>query len=429
MNVLLVGISHLTAPVDVREKMWMSGEEIPGVLKLLRGRFFDECAIISTCNRTEVYGVTPGVRFDDGAIRLSLIDCKGAGGMVDPSHFYGGFSGGAVHHLFKVAAGMDSMVIGDVQILGQVRESFQQAQASGALGPVLNRLLQASLHVGKRVRTETALCEGAVSVSYAAAELASKIFADLSRTSVLLVGAGETGELTVRHLAGRGVGEIRIANRTRERAEEVAGRLGGSVVEYASVGEAMGGADIVITSVSSSSPVLGEEDARRAMKHRPHRPLFLIDMGVPRNVQRSAARIENVFLYDMDSLGSIVDGNLQRRKAEIPRVTGIIRQELVEFFHWHNSHQVGPTIQELREALEAIRHEEVVKNIHRFELRDRELVELITRRIVNKILHHPVTTLRAGAGNGRGAADTLRRVRALRELFGIGRGSEEARDG
>ena len=200
MNLLSIGISHNSASLDVREKMWMSVDETKAVLLQLKEKYFNEAMLVSTCNRTELYGLTPDTAVDDAELKRFLIGFKGAETSVKPGHFYGNFSGGAISHLFKVAAGVDSMVIGDIQILSQVKEAFNLSTELGVMGPVMNRLMQATLHVAKRVRSETSICEGAVSVSYAAVELASKIFADLSKKSALLIGAVETGELTIKHL-------------------------------------------------------------------------------------------------------------------------------------------------------------------------------------------------------------------------------------
>jgi glutamyl-tRNA reductase len=419
MNLLSIGISHHTAPVELRERMWLSEEETREAVKRFKEKYFSECMIVSTCNRTELYGMTPTLQVDDGPVRRELIDFKAAGKLVRPEHFQGTFSGGAVHHLFKVAAGIDSMVIGDVQILNQVKEAFNISRDQNALGPVMNRLLQSALRVGKRTRTETAISDGAVSVSYAAVELAGKIFEDLSKKSALMIGAGKTGELTVKHLAAKRIGSLSIANRTREKAEALVKQLGGSVIDFDAYHELLATVDIVITSISSPVYIIEPETMLKAMKQRGNSPLFIIDIGVPRNVNPAVKRIESVFLYDIDSLNSIVDANLERRKAEIPKVTTIIREEMVEFFHWYNSLDVGPTITDFRETLETIRRAEVEKNINRFKPEDRELVEMLTRRIVNKILHQPMTVLKQGAENGHKGNETLLRVKALRELFGI----------
>jgi glutamyl-tRNA reductase len=427
MNLLAIGISHHTAAVEVRERMWMSTEEVRAALLQLTDRFFSECFIVSTCNRTELYGIPKHPACDERIVREFLVDLKGASDTVRPEHFFSHLNGSAVDHLFTVAAGIDSMVIGDIQILNQVKEAFQQSRDVRALGPVFNHLMQAALHVGKRTRTETSICEGAVSVSYAAVELAGKIFADLSRRTVLLIGAGETGELTMKHLVSKGIGKVRVANRTREKAEALVRELGGEVVDYADIAGALRFADIVITSVGGTDYVVSAEHVQTVMRQRSHSPLFIIDIGVPRNVNPATGKIDNVFLYDIDSLNSIVDRNVEKRTAETPRVTQIIREELAGFLRWYNTLQVAPTIQELHDSLETIRHTEVEKNINRFKPEDRELVELITRRIVNKILHTPMSALKEGAENGSHGAETMMRVKVLRDLFGMSSPKEEER--
>lgn len=429
MNIHSIGISHHTAALEVREKMWLSDEEIKATLpRLKQEQHLAECVLVSTCNRTELYGVAGGDAVDDSALKSFLIDAKRAAPSVGAGHFVSAQAGGAIHHLFRVAAGIESMVIGDVQILGQIKDGFNLAKESGTMGPVMNRLMQSTLHVGKRVRTETSICEGAVSVSYAAVELASKIYADLAKKSVLLIGAGETGELTLRHLVGKGIGQVKVANRTRERAEALVAAMGGTVVDYEEIVDTLRSVDIVITSVTSPSYIVQPDEVHRVMKQRSNNPLFIIDIGLPRNVNPAAGKIENVFLYDIDALSTIVDRNLDRRRGEIPKVTRIIREELISFFRWQNTLEVGPTIQEFRESLEAIRVQEVTRNINRFRPEDRELLELVTRRIVNKILHGPTTVLKQGTEPGGHGEDSVNRVKALRELFGISRNGESGHE-
>jgi glutamyl-tRNA reductase len=419
MNLLSIGISHVTAAVDVRERLWLSDEETRAALRQVKERFFSECMLVSTCNRTELYGINPIAPVDHEMLKRFLIDFKQVHDHVLPAHFFAHADRDAIDHLFRVASGIDSMVIGDIQILSQVKEAFTLARDLDALGPVMNRLMQSTLHVGKRIRTETAICEGAVSVSYAAVELAGKIFADLAKKSVLLIGAGETGELTLKHLLGKGIGQIKIANRTRAKAEALVTEFGGSVVDYENINDELRAVDIVITSVASPSYVVAPGDVHKVMKQRSHMPLFIIDIGVPRNVNPAARKIENVFLYDIDSLSAIVDRNLEKRKAEIPKVGDIVAEELGDFQRWYDALQVGPTIIDFREALESIRHQEVEKNINRFKAEDRELVEVLTKRIVNKILHTPTTALKDMAGDGTNVSEALLRVKVLRELFGI----------
>ena len=401
----------------------MSAEESREAVRRLRDRYFSECLLVSTCNRTEVFGMVPDTDVDELGLKRYLIELKGATGSVQPDHFFHDLGSAAVEHLFRVASGIDSLVIGDIQILNQVKEAFNLSTEVDAMGPVMNRLLQSALHVGKRTRSETALCEGAVSVSYAAVELANKIFADLTRKSALLIGAGQTGELTMKHLVGRGIGHIKVANRTREKAEALAKSFGvvGEVVEYDQVVEGLRNVDIVITSVTSPTYVLQPGDLQKVIRQRASNPLFVIDIGVPRNVDPSCNKVANVFLYDMDSLSAIVDRNLELRKVEIPKVTRIIEEEMTDFFHWYNSLQVTPTIQDLREAFEVIRTQEVEKNINRFKPEDRELVDLLTKRILNKILHQPITTLKQTAEEGTTTRETIVRIKTLRDLFGITR--------
>jgi glutamyl-tRNA reductase len=423
MNLVQIGISHHTAPLEVRERMWLSEEEIKGALESLKVRNVGECVIVSTCNRTELYAMATGEENSASGLGDFLRGVKENNGVVLPSHLTTTSETDAIVHLFEVAAGIDSMVIGDIQILNQVKESFNIAREKGVIGPVLNRLLQAALHVGKRVRTETTICEGAVSVSYAAVELAGKIFADLSRKTALLIGAGETGELTLKHLVSKGVGQITITNRTREKAEALAAAFGARAVPLEELSAALLGADIVITSISGPSPALSAADLQKVMRLRSSMPLFIIDIGVPRNVDPSARRIDNVFLYDIDALSAIVDKNLEKRKAEIPRVHEIVHAETELFLNWYNALQVAPTITDFRDTLESIRAQEVEKHINRFAPGDRELVDLVTKRILNKILHQPTTVLKRSAEHPDNE-ETLVRINALRELFGIGRNGE-----
>ncbi len=426
INLFSMGVNHRTAPIDVRESIWFSVDETKEALRHLKERHFSECMLISTCNRTELYGIPLSEQINETELTRTVIDLKKADAKVQPEHFVCSFAGKAVQHLFKVSGGIDSMVVGDIQILSQVKEAFNISKEMNTLGLVMSRLMQSALRVGKRARKETSISDGAVSVSYAAVELANKIFEDLSKKSVLLIGAGKTGELTVKHLKAKGVSHLIVANRTREKSEALVGNLGGSVVDYDNFFDALRTVDIVITSVSSPSYILQTEDIQKIMKQRSNNSLFIIDIGVPRNVHPASKKIENVFLYDIDSLAAIVDKNLQKRKAEIPKVTNIIREEMVDFFRWYNSMQVGPAIRDLQAALESIRQQEVEKNINRFKPEDRELVDLVTKRILNKILHQPMTVLKHGAEDGKKNDETFLHVQALRKLFGIKSDGEKA---
>ncbi|MGD0338991.1 MAG: glutamyl-tRNA reductase [Bacteroidota bacterium] len=417
MNLIAVGLNHRTAPIEIRERLFFTDDEIQKSLAELTESMLNEAVLFSTCNRTELYGLTGENVLNGDTIVEYLIRTKNASDVALPVHFYTFFSCGAVHHLFKMTSGADSMVIGDIQILGQVKDAYALARKTQTTGIITHKLFENAFHVGKRVRTETELCEGAISISYAAVELAGKIFDDLGKKRALLIGAGETGELTAKHLIGRGIGSLVVVNRTRSKAEEIVSQLGGSVVDFESISSELTNIDIIISSISTPGFVMREVDLRRVMRERSNDPLFIIDIGMPRNIDPAAKKIENVFLYDIDTLNRMIDQNLDKRKTEIPKVNRIIFEELSSFHRWFDSLQVSPTIQQLHEVIESIRSDEVQKHINRFAESDRKLVELLTKRIVNKILHTPVINLR----NGNGASDEeiLKKISTIRHLFGL----------
>lgn len=418
MNLLCIGINHRTASIDVRESVWFSNDEIQRTLPRLNSKYFHECILVSTCNRTELYGTPKEKEYDGEKLKRFLIQAKHAERNARTKHFYALKSLGAVRHLFNVASGIDSMVLGDVQILGQMKDAFELAQHAKTVGTILTKLFHTAFRSGKRTRAETEISEGAVSVSYAAVELASKIFNDLAQRKALLIGAGDTGKLAAKHLIGKNIGKLLLANRTRERAEEIAAALGGTVVDFRNIATIVEEVDIIMTSVNAAGYILSESDLQTIMKHRANNPLFIIDLGVPRNVDPAANTIDNVFLYDIDALSRIVDKNLEKRRSEIPKVQDIVYQEVVKFYQWFNSLQVTPTIQELREQFESIRREEVEKAIHRFSPEQNESVEILTKRIMNKILHTPMVNLKNGT-NGEAAEETLNKISVLRSLFGL----------
>ncbi len=427
MDLFVIGINHRTAPLDVREKMWLSNDEKRLMLRHCRSHFFTECFVVSTCNRTELYGIidekqflqkSPGSQFQE--IQDYFVEFKNFSSGQINKHLYRLSSVSAIKHLFRVVAGIDSLVLGDIQILGQVKEDFQLAIEEQTAGSMLHKLLQAALHLGKKVRSETTLMEGAVSVSYAAVELANKIFDDFENRKALLIGAGETGELTAKHLAGKGIGELFITNRTRKKAEELASTIGGEVVEYEQFHAMIPNVDIIISSVTSSEYILSAAQIKNALKLKHHSPLFIFDIGVPRNIDPGANDIDNVFLNDMDSLSDIVSQNISKRQTQLPKVNEMILDEMRHIHHWYKSLQVGPTIHDLRSHFEKVRQDEVTQHINRFTEHDRELVELVTKRIVNKLLHHPTITLR----NGHDETESQKKSRLdlVRNLFGLGRG-------
>lgn len=424
MNVILVGINHRTAPLEVREKLWLSNDEIKELGKQLCNSVLTECFILSTCNRTEVYGVIPptngngtDVAHTIETVFQRLVEFKSVQNIVRREHTYTFSTVKGATHLMKVAAGIDSMILGDVQILNQVREHFHLAHETQTTGMVLHRLVQAATRVGKRTKHETHITSGAVSVSYAAVELSVKIFADLQSKSVLLIGAGETGELTAKLLVSRGITNFFVANRTKSKAEELTASLGGNVIEWEALESELPKMDIIISSVSAPNYILNKQQIESARKSRQDKTLVIIDIGVPRNVDPAVNEIENVFLHDLDSLKHIVDQTLQKRQLEIPKVNAIIHEELLEFHEWMEALEVVPTIRDLKLHFEQVREEEVGRLAHRFSDDQKKLVTTITRRIVNRLLRDPVLGLKDGADRSR--EETNKTLHIVRKLFGL----------
>ncbi len=421
--IFLIGINHRTADIATREKIWFSDDEIRTFLPVVRDKFFDECFMISTCNRTELYGVTNSESVGNSMEELSslltneILTRKNASHDVGQKHFYHLKDIFAVNHLFKVATGLDSMVLGDVQILNQIRDHYSIAAEIKASGAVMNKLLQSAVHAGKRTKTETEISKGAVSVSYTAVDLAAKIFFDLSQKTVLLIGAGETGELTAKHLVSRGIGKLFITNRTFKKAEEVAASLNAIPVPYDSFLATLSEVDIVISSVGATDYVLTVQQLKDIVKGRRQSPLLIIDIGVPRNIDPNINKFENVFLHDLDSLTQIVEQNHSRRRSCIPSVNAIMLEELTEFNRWYQSRAIVPTIERLHELYDTIRKEELEYHIHKFNDKDKEVIDLITRRIVTRLIHLPVSELR----NGKGDSTQQREIKlqVIREMFGI----------
>lgn len=424
----LVGINHRTADVATREKIWFSDDEIRTFLPGVKAKFFEECFMISTCNRTELYGVTKSEGIPESSEQIfslildEMLSFKKALPFVENKNFYHLKDIFAATHLFKVATGLDSMVLGDVQILNQIRDHYSVASELKVSGPVMNKLLQSAVHTGKRTKTETEISKGAVSVSYAAVDLAAKVFFDLSQKTVLLIGAGETGELTAKHLIARGIGKLLITNRTVKKAEEMAESLHASAVPFDTFTSQLSEVDIVISSVGATEFVLTADQAHRVLKQR-RSPLLIIDIGVPRNIDPAINKYENVFLHDMDSLSHIVEQNHARRRSCIPSVNAIMLEELNEFNRWYLSHAIAPTIDGLRDLYDSIRKEEMDVHIHKFSEKDKELVDLITRRIVHRLIQLPASELRNGKGDSRQQKEM--KVQMIRELFGIGHHSDE----
>jgi len=398
MHLFLLGVSHRTAPVDVRERLDFSSRDLgAAVEELAAKRSAAEAVVLSTCNRSEIYVASP----DPSQARVEIIDFLGDYHHMPPEtlmpHVFERGDAAAARHLFRVASGLDSLVVGEPQILGQVKGALQAALERRCTGPILSRLFHWSFNVGKRVRTETALGEGAVSVGYAAVALARKIFGRLEGRQVLVVGAGEISTLTAQHLRAQGVGSIYVASRTRAHAESLAAAVGGHPIDWASWQSAISSVDIVVTATGAQRPILTRADVEGVIGRRPN-PLFIIDIAVPRDVDAAVGDIEQVFLYNVDDLQTIVQENLSRRGAEVERAETIVAEEVAKFSAWQRSRGAVPTVVALRQRFDAIRRAELQRldgKLSGLPPEARARVDEVTRLIVEKLLLDPTEQLKA----------------------------------
>lgn len=415
MNLIAVSINHRTAPVDLREAVFLSKDEIRIVTKKAKDVFFKEGLVLSTCNRTEIFGIPVNSELTPLHIKNLITDIKPVKQLSD-EYFERFISRDAVKHLFNITSGIDSMLIGDNQIFKQIKESFQIAEEMGFAGFLMKRIFDSAIKTGKRAISETKISDGAVTVSYAAVQLIDKIFFNLSKKSALVIGAGETGEIAAKHLNDKNIGRLTITNRTFEKAEKLAGKLNANVLDFSEFKNSLYHYDIIVSATSAPGILLSKDDIKSSMKKRNSEPMVLMDIALPRDVDPESKKIESVFYHDIDSLNIIVEQNLTRRKADIPKVEKIIEEELYSFYEWYNSLQAAPTIKELRDMFESIRAEEVEKNVNKFSAEDRERLEIVTKRIINKILHHPTVELKKT--DETGYTDTAR-FGIIRSLFGI----------
>jgi glutamyl-tRNA reductase len=424
MPIIVIGANHRTAPIEVRERFAMSRNEAPALLAdLVDSESASEAVLLSTCNRTELYLSLTDVQRADGAFRAVLAERLDVPVDRLSAYLYLHRDRSAVQHLFRVAAGLDSMVLGEPQIQGQVREAYQLAQETRGVGgpvvgPTLNRLFQMALGVGGRVRSETEVGLGAASISTAAVELAKKIFGTLRGRHALVMGAGEMSETTLELLKSEGVRSCVVTNRTYARARELAERWGGIAVEWDQLGTALPGADIMICSTAAPHPVLSLDRFRATLPNGASRPLCVIDIAIPRDVDPRVGDEPNVFLYNIDDLRQIVDDSLERRRAQVPKADGLIEGSVEEYWAWFSSLAVVPTIRDLRERSERVRQSELDKTLRRLShlpAEDQKAIDALTRSLLNKLLHSPTVRLREAAGNGRGT-QVLDSMRYLFEL-------------
>jgi len=417
-EITLIGASHKTAPVELREKLSFSQEETLGALEFMKAHpGIREGLVFSTCNRTELLyipeegdQVEEMIRFVSAHKGLPVEDFRSA------LYIYQGDE--AIRHIFTVAASLDSMMVGEPQILGQVKTAYKTAVTEGASGVLLNRLMHKSFSVAKRVRKETGIGDNAVSISYAATELASKIFSDLSAKSVMLLGAGEMAELAVEHLLSHNVKEILVANRTFKHAVTLAEKFNGTAVHFEEREEALERVDIIISSTGATDYVMTWDQVKRAMKRRHHNTLFFIDIAVPRDIDPKINKVSNAYVYDIDDLKNIVETNIQQREQETVKARRFVEEALLAFRKWMDSLAVVPTIKAINDKMTTIVDMELAKTLpglSHLPEEDVEAIRRMTRAIASRAMHDPILFLR-NTGDHR---DDSLYLNVARQLFNL----------
>lgn len=419
MHILVVGLDYKSAPVDIREKLTFQPDELGQAMSQLKEeKSILENIIVSTCNRTELYAVVDQLHTGRYYMKMFLANWFGLS-KEDISPYLKFYENdGAVEHLFRVSCGLDSMVIGETQILGQVRTSFKLAQEEKTIGTVFNYLFKQAVTVAKRCHAETDIASNAVSVSYAAVELARKIFGDLSDKHVLILGAGKMGELAVQNLHGHGIGQVTVINRTFSKAKELAGRFSGAAKSLNELQCALMEADILISSTGASGYVVTKEMIEHVNKLRKGCPLFMVDIAVPRDLDPSLSEVEGVFLYDIDDLEGIVEENLKERQAVAEEVELIIEAEIVAFKQWLNTLGVVPVISALREkalTIQAETMQSIERKLPHLSTREKKLLNKHTKSIINQLLRDPILKVKEFASE----ADAEEKLALFTQIFDI----------
>ncbi len=415
MTLFALGINHKTAPVEIRERVAFTPEKLPQAFSELNAtNGVNEVAILSTCNRTELYCGIEGE--DSGVVRdwfsrfhdLRLED-------VEP-YFYAHPDRHAVHHILRVASGLDSMVLGEPQILGQMKQAYSTANAAGTVGQLLNRLFQHTFTVAKQVRTDTAIGASPVSVAFAAVSLSKQIFTDLSQHKALLIGAGETIELVARHLHESGVGCIIVANRTVEKAHNLAQEFGGYAIALSEIPDHLHEADMVISSTASQLPILGKGAVETALKKRKHRPMFMVDIAVPRDIEAQVGDLEDVYLYTVDDLQEIIQEGLRSRQEAAQQAEEIIDTQVTHFMSWLQSLGAVDTIREYRMSVDALRQQALQQALSQLQKGKaaEQVLEQLSHQLSNKLMHAPCSNMKQAGYDGRSEL-----LVAARELFNL----------
>jgi glutamyl-tRNA reductase len=426
MRFAVVGLNHKTTSLELREKLAFSETQINEALLALKrtadgdgaqdNSFIDECVILSTCNRTEFYCVYNCDIFNPTAVGRFIAERHGVAFEEVEPHLYHHEGADAVEHLFRVGAGLESMVLGEHQIAGQIKKAYYQAVACQTNGVFINKVFHAAFHVSKRVRSETKIGVGSTSVSQIACDFAKRLFGDLSTKSALIIGAGESSELAARHFLDRGIGSLVITNRTFKRAQELAKEIDAQVAVWESLPETLAKVDIVVSATSAPNYILTADMVRKAAAGRTE-PLFLIDIAVPRDIMPEVSGIDNVVLSNLDDLQKHIGTNMERRHAEKIKADRLIEEAKREFVEWHHQQMMTPTIAELRQQAEKVRSGELRKLQDSLSSEDFAKVDAMTRSMMNKLLHNPIITLKQAASKG---IDMKAVEDMVRVLMGIG---------
>ena len=420
MGIVVVGLSHKTAPIAVREKLTFPEDKLPDALgKLMSYDGIRESLIVSTCNRVEIYASVQDSEKGIDRIKQFISDYHGLSREILEQSLYVYPEAQGVRHTFRVASSLDSLVLGEAQILGQLKDAFDTALKTKTTSTILNKLIKKAISVAKRVRTETKLAEGAVSISSAAVELAKKIFGALEGKNVMLLGAGEMAELAAQHLLGNGVKNILVANRTFERAEELAKEFKGDAIRFEHFPDALVMADILICATGAPHYVVKRDMVNRALKERRHKPIFMIDISNPRNIDPEVDKVDNVYLYDIDDLQSKVDVNTEGRVKEAEKAEEIVTHEVETYLQWERGLDAVPTIMDLREKVEDFRKRELEKTLGSLDgitEEQKRAVEAMSQALVNKLLHAPLVVLRQAASTPGPGDNTIAVARRLFNL-------------
>ncbi|MBD3226102.1 MAG: glutamyl-tRNA reductase [Caldithrix sp.] len=417
--VAVIGVSHKTAPVEIREGAALDNDSQQVLLTKLYNEFdLEGVLILSTCNRTEVYVTGDEVNILLSDIRKRLDAFKEVPYYSNDEYVYIHKGKTAVRHFFKVISGLDSQMIGEPQITGQVKLAYEQAHQAGVTDTLLNKIYNYALQSEKKIRSNTFISEGAVSISFAGVELARKIFSNLEGLNVLLIGAGETVELAATHFMEKGVRSIKVVNRTLQRAQQLASKFNGQAFTLDQVEEALTDVDIVISATAGERYILDYNQLKRISKRRQHEPLFLIDLAMPRDIDPKGNQLDGIYLYNMDDLQEVVDKNLQNRREEIPKAMKFIDQYMDEFSTWMATYSISSTIKQLRRYFDDVRYNELQRLKSRLPQEGMEQVEYLTQSIVNKLLHQHIKILKSKNNN---AERKQQKIEIIHELYDLNR--------